>query len=60
MRRIKLGMFKRNALIAAGNLLGREARPELLARIIAIAADTSEPDLVRRTARDVLRRLDRR
>ena len=60
LRRIKLDMFRRNALIASGNLLEVEDHPELQARIESIAADASEPELVRQTAQAVLHRLDRR
>jgi epoxyqueuosine reductase len=66
MKRAKLPMMKRNALIAAGNRLvagPRDPRPPgdetLRRRIEAIAGDAGEPDLVRETARDVLARLDR-
>ncbi|MCA9291033.1 MAG: tRNA epoxyqueuosine(34) reductase QueG [Phycisphaerales bacterium] len=55
LKRAKLDMMKRNALIAAGNALRRADLPALRARLEAIAADESESDLVRETARTVLR-----
>lgn len=59
MKRARLDMIKRNALIVAGNAIARgDAQPELRQRIRDIAADDSEPSLVRTTAADVLRRLD--
>jgi epoxyqueuosine reductase len=57
LKRIKLGMFKRNALIAAGNALAQEDVPGLRQRVGRIAEDPSEPKLVRVTARRVLERL---
>ncbi|HEX7009623.1 MAG TPA: hypothetical protein VF184_06550, partial [Phycisphaeraceae bacterium] len=63
LKRIKLDMLKRNALIAAGNHLAQLAQPAqqtaepLLRRIQAIARDPDEPELVRLTARQVLDRL---
>ena len=59
MKRAKLAQFKRNALIVAGNALARSARPALLARIRAVAADPAEDEMVRQTAHDVLARLAR-
>lgn len=58
LRRIRLEMFKRNALIAAGNRLAKGADARLLQRIRELAVDATEEDLVRATARQVLRRLD--
>jgi epoxyqueuosine reductase len=54
MKRAKLVMMKRNALIAAGNALRRRPDPALRARIEEIAAAEGEDELVRATARDVL------
>ena len=56
MKRAKLSMMKRNALIAAGNWLAKANHPALTRRVKAIAADPAEDDLVRRTARAVLRK----
>ncbi|MFG0306392.1 MAG: tRNA epoxyqueuosine(34) reductase QueG [Phycisphaerales bacterium JB040] len=53
MKRATLAMMKRNALILLGQG-GLEG--EALARVRAVAADESEPDLVRATAREVLGR----
>ena len=57
MKRAKLPMMKRNALIAAGNLLQRQEHPDLLARISSVAANPAEDDLVRQTASEVLQRV---
>ncbi len=63
IKRAKLNMLKRNALIVAANALRRgdhEANhPRLRARIEALATDHAEDALVRDTARQVLRGLDR-
>ena len=58
MKRAKLNMMKRNALIAAGNLLRREENESLQRRIAEIAHSESEDELVRATARAVLDRMD--
>jgi epoxyqueuosine reductase len=50
MKRAKLAMMKRNALVAAGNRLDGSAGPELRARIETIAADPGEDAMVRATA----------
>jgi epoxyqueuosine reductase len=60
MKRANLAMMKRNALIAAGNALARQGDAALLARIEELAGDEREPDLVRRTAAEVLARMVRR
>ena len=64
MKRARLNMMKRNALIAAGNLLGGSAgggggggEAALLARMRAIAADAAEDEMVRATAKTMLIRL---
>ncbi|TVQ31926.1 MAG: tRNA epoxyqueuosine(34) reductase QueG [Phycisphaeraceae bacterium] len=54
MKRAKLEMMKRNALIVAGNILRERADPDLLAAIQRIANDELEPDQVRAAAIDVL------
>lgn len=54
MKRAKLNMMKRNALIAAGNELRDHDRPELRLRLEEIASDPSEDEIVRLTARTVL------
>lgn len=58
LKRIKLGMLKRNALIALGNALATQDDPELRQRIRQIANDESDPELVRLTARQVLTQLE--
>src|SRR5690606_17573312 len=57
LKRVKLDMLKRNALIAAGNALMDQPDAALLARIEAIADSPDEPELVRATAQQVLARL---
>lgn len=57
LKRIKLDMFKRNALIAAGNHLAKNEDAALRRRIEQLAQDESESDLVRATARQALTRL---
>ncbi len=57
LKRASLEMFKRNALIAAGNALRSTDHPVLRARIHELAADPAEPHLVRITAEQVLARL---
>ena len=51
LKRIKLDQFQRNAAIAAGNALRETELPELRTRLEEIAADDSEPELVRQAAR---------
>ncbi|MBX9736566.1 MAG: tRNA epoxyqueuosine(34) reductase QueG [Phycisphaerales bacterium] len=57
LKRASLEMFKRNALIAAGNALANRDHAPLRARIIAMSTDITEPELVRITAQHVLARL---
>ncbi len=63
LKRIKLPMWKRNALIAAGNALAAgtagTAADELRQRIAHLRDDPDEPPLVRTTAEQVANRLDR-
>ncbi len=54
MKRAKLGMMKRNAVIAAGHDLKHHASPALRDRLTSLAADESETDMVRQAARDAL------
>ncbi len=56
LKRAKLAMMKRNALIAAGNRLAQVGDAALAARLRAIADDPAEEDLVRSTARVVVRK----
>jgi len=56
LKRIKLEMWKRNAVIAAGNYLAKQDDAELRGRVEEIAGDESEHELVRATARQVLSR----
>ena len=57
LKRIKLDMLKRNALIAAGNHLAKQDDPELSNRVAELAGSRDEPAMVRETARQVLMRL---
>jgi len=57
LKRIKLDMLKRNALIAAGNYLYSHEDDALGKRIQELTADPSQPDLVRDTAKQVRDRL---
>jgi epoxyqueuosine reductase len=57
LRRARLEMLKRNALIAAGNLLAHRPDAELLRRVSELSRDPHEPELVRTTAQQVLRLL---
>ena len=56
MKRAKLNMMKRNALIAAENELRNHGRPELRLRIEEIASDPGEDEIVRLTARTIVTR----
>ncbi|MCC6581479.1 MAG: tRNA epoxyqueuosine(34) reductase QueG [Phycisphaeraceae bacterium] len=56
LKRIKLNMWIRNALIAAGNSLARQDDPMLREQVAQLAQQT-EDVMVRRTARDVRDRL---
>lgn len=66
MKRASLDMMRRNALVALGNAMvamraqsGEETRlRELRERVASVEADASQPELVRQTARDVLRRVE--
>ena len=53
LKRIKLDMWKRNALIAAGNVLLARDEPALRHQVEFLAADEAQPELVRQTARQV-------
>ena len=58
LKRVKLDMLKRNALIAAGNALTRVQDSRLRQRVRELAVEESESELVRMTAQQVLARLD--
>ena len=59
MKRAKLEMMRRNAVICAGNALVKRDDSELHARLQEIAADPDESELVRRTAVMILEDLER-
>lgn|GEM_PF-103593 len=61
LKRAKLAMLRRNAVIAAGAAVERdpEHATTLRARLLQIADDDTEDELVRRTARQVTDRLQR-
>ncbi len=54
MKRAKLDMIRRNAVIVAGNYLKKQDDPSLRQRLEAIAADPAELQLVRQAAIDVI------
>ncbi len=54
LKRMKLEMVRRNALIAAGNALKTRDLPELRRKVAQLAADETEHPLVRETAQAVL------
>ncbi len=54
LKRVKLDMINRNALIAAGNHLVKHHDGPLLERVQLLADDEAEPELVRETAKQVL------
>ena len=59
MKRAKLDPMRRNAVIAAGNVLNAgRGDAHLRRRLAEIADDETEPELVRRTGAEVLARLD--
>lgn len=53
-KRATLEMLRRNAIIAAGNSLGKHDEPGLRAEIARIATDPAESGLVRQTAAEAL------
>lgn len=57
LKRIKLDMWQRNALIAAGNALRQQEDAALRERVEAIAVDDALPAMVRATAEEVLKQL---
>ncbi len=58
MKRATLAMMKRNAIIVAGNAIGNGQCGGLVERLSELAVDESEPEMVRETARMVLRGIE--
>ncbi len=54
MKRAKLGMMKRNALIAAGNKLRTKDDPQLRERIHQLASDDTQEPIVQQTAAQIM------
>lgn len=59
LKRIKLDMLKRNALIAAGNALAAGKDHTLHDQIKRLSEDDEQPEMVRLTAKQVLERFER-
>lgn len=59
MKRATLAMMKRNAVIAAGNLLNRTPNPAVIAAVRGVADDPAEPEMARAAAALVLSGLTR-
>lgn len=57
LKRMKLEMVKRNAIIAAGNYLASHNDDTLRDRLEALRDDENESEMVQQTARDVLTRI---
>jgi epoxyqueuosine reductase len=57
LKRVKLDMMQRNALIAAGNFLKQHEHAALRNRVIELAHADNQPPLVRETAHAVCQRL---
>lgn len=57
LKRIKLDMIKRNALIAAANIINENSRQSLVDLAISMAADEDSSPMLRATARQVLDQL---
>ncbi len=58
LKRMKLEMVKRNAVIASGNYLQDNTNAPLLAKLRDLSMDFNESEMVRHTAKDVIKRLD--
>ncbi len=56
MKRAKLDMIRRNAVIVAGNYLNAVEDEDLRSRLIEIAGDETEPPLVRQAAIEITER----
>jgi epoxyqueuosine reductase len=59
LKRMKLEMIKRNALIAAGNYLAQNTNAPLLQKLRQLSMDFNESEMVRHTAKDVVKRLEK-
>lgn len=58
LKRVKLDMMRRNALIAAGNFLKQNDHPALRHKVIELARADNQSPLVHDTARSVSQQLD--
>jgi epoxyqueuosine reductase len=58
LKRMKLEMVKRNAIIAAGNYLAQHNDTALYQRLNALMTDENEHHLVRNTAKNVINRIN--
>lgn len=57
LKRMKLDMVQRNAVIAAGNFLSKHESQTLLEKVIDLACADNQTPLVRDTAREICQRL---
>ena len=55
---MKLEMVKRNAVIAAGNYLKDNTNAPMLEKLRELSMDFNESEMVRHTAKDVVKRLE--
>ena len=58
LKRMKLEMVKRNAVIAAGNYLKDNTNAPMLEKLRELSMDFNESEMVRHTAKDVVKRLE--
>ena len=58
LKRMKLEMVKRNAVIAAGNYLKDNTNAPMLEKLRELSMDFNESEMVRHTDKDVVKRLE--